>query len=131
MTTTETTPTRSTRRKLLRFVGHYVEMVAAMIIGMVVLAPLWPADWVARDDVHPVVMATNMTLAMGAWMAVRRHRWPLVVEMCAVMYLPFLALLLPHYLGALSGTALMVAGHVIMFPLMLVAMLWRRAEYWH
>jgi flagellar biosynthetic protein FliP len=25
----------------------------------------------------------------------------------------------------------MIAGHVIMFPLMLVAMLWRRSEYWH
>lgn len=102
-----------------------------MIIGMIVLAPLWPADRVARDDVHAVVMATNTTVAMGAWMAVRRHRWPLVGEMCAVMYLPFLALLLPYYLGALSGTALMVAGHMIMFPLMLVAMLWRRAEYRH
>jgi flagellar biosynthetic protein FliP len=51
--------------------------------------------------------------------------------MCAVMYLPFLALLVPYHLGALSGMALMMVGHMIMFPLMLVAMLWRRAEYWH
>ncbi|MCO1659399.1 hypothetical protein KDL28_30440 [Pseudonocardia sp. S2-4] len=128
---TTATATRPTHRKLARFLGHYVEMVAAMIIGMIVLAPLWPAEWVARDDVHAVVMATNMTVAMAAWMAVRRHRWAPIVEMCAVMYVPFLALLVPYWLGALSGSALMTAGHVIMFPLMLVAMLWRRSEYWH
>ena len=47
------------------------------------------------------------------------------------MYLPFVALLVPYWLGAISGGTLMVAGHVVMFPLMLAAMVWRRAEYWH
>jgi hypothetical protein len=132
MTTTAIThPTRSSARKLARFVGHYVEMVAAMVIGMVALDPLWPSDWLARTDVHAIVMATNMTIAMALWMRIRRHSWPRTVEMCAVMYLPFVALLVPYWLGVLSGSALMVAGHVIMFPLMLVAMLWRRSEYWH
>lgn len=132
MTTADTTaPTRSTGRKLARFAGHYVEMVVAMIIGMIALAPLWPAEWAARGDVHAVIMATDMTVAMAAWMAVRRHRWARIAEMCAVMYLPFLALLVPYWLGGLSATTLMVAGHVVMFPLMLAAMLWRRAEYWH
>lgn len=136
MTTTDltdqtTAPARSTGRKLARFLGHYVEMVVAMIVGMVVLDPLWPADWMARADVHAVVMATDMTVAMVAWMALRRHRWPRILEMAAVMYLPFLALLVPYWLGAVSPTALMVAGHVVMFPLMLAAMVWRRAEYWH
>jgi hypothetical protein len=132
MTTTETAhPTRSTGRKLARFVGHYVEMAASMVVGMVALGPLWPSDWLARADVDALVMATNMTVAMGLWMCIRRHSWPRTAEMCAVMYLPFVALLVPHWLGALSGSALMMAGHVIMFPLMLVAMLWRRAEYWH
>ena len=117
MTTTETAhPTRSTGRKLARFVGHYVEMAASMVVGMVALGPLWPSDWLARADVDALVMATNMTVAMGLWMCLRRHSWPRLV---------------PHWLGALSGSALMMAGHVIMFPLMLVAMLWRRAEYWH
>jgi flagellar biosynthetic protein FliP len=132
MRTSETAhPHRGAGRKLARFVGHYVEMVAAMIIGMVALGPLWPSDWLARADVDALVMATNMTVAMGLWMRIRRHSWPRTVEMCAVMYLPFVALLVPYWLGALSGHALMMAGHVIMFPLMLVAMLWRRSEYWH
>ena len=132
MTTTEITrPTRGNARKLARFAGHYLEMVAAMVVGMIALDPLWPADWLVRTDVHAVVMATNMTLVMGAWMLVRRHSWARTAEMCAVMYLPFVALLVPYWLGVMSGTALMIAGHVIMFPLMLAAMLWRRAEYWH
>jgi flagellar biosynthetic protein FliP len=129
MTTTETT--RTTTRKLVRFTGHYAEMVAAMIIGMVALGPLWPSAWLERADAGALVMATNMTVAMVLAMVIRRHAWPRIAEMAAVMYLPFAALLVPYWLGAISGTALMVAGHVIMFPLMLAAMVWRRAEYWH
>lgn len=135
MTTTPineiTRPARGTGRKLARFAGHYVEMVAAMIIGMIALNPLWPADWLARVEVEAIVMATDMTIAMALWMGIRRHSWPRIAEMCAVMYLPFVALLVPFWLEVLSGTALMVAGHVIMFPLMLAAMLWRRTDYWH
>jgi flagellar biosynthetic protein FliP len=118
-------------RKLARFIWHYVEMVIAMVIGMMAFAPLWPAAWVARADVHALVMATNMTIAMVAVMLLRRHSWPRIAEMAATMYLPFVVLLVPYWLDALSGTAVMVAGHVIMFPLMLAAMVWRRAEYWH
>jgi flagellar biosynthetic protein FliP len=130
-TSTGTTHLSTTGRKLARFVGHYVEMVAAMIVGMVALGPIWPSDWVARPDVHAIVMATDMTIAMALWMRIRAHSWPRIVEMSAVMYVPFLVLLVPYWLGALSGMGLMIAGHVIMFPLMLVAMLWRRSEYWH
>lgn len=133
MTATTGTAAETTRtgRKLARFAGHYLEMVVAMIIGMVVLGLLWPAGWLVRADVHALVMATNMTIPMALWMRVRRHSWPRIAEMSAAMYLSFAVLLVPHWLGALSGPALMTAGHVIMFPLMLAAMVWRRAEYWH
>ncbi|MEV6824214.1 hypothetical protein [Amycolatopsis sp. NPDC051102] len=128
MTTTGPT-TRTTTRKLARFTGHYAEMVAAMIIGMVALGPLWPS--IERPDVGALVMATDMTVAMVLAMLLRRHSWPRIAEMAAAMSLPFAALLVPYWLGAISGTTLMVAGHVLMFPLMLAAMVWRRAEYWH
>jgi flagellar biosynthetic protein FliP len=131
MTTTAITRPRSTARKVARFAGHYLEMVVAMIVGMVALDPLWPAGWLARADVHAVLMATDMTVAMALWMRIRRHSWARTSEMCAVMYLPFVALLVPYWLGLLSATGLMVAGHVVMFPLVLGAMLWRRADYWH
>ena len=128
---TRTEITRGTPRKLAEFVGHYLEMVVAMVVGMIALDPLWPAEWVARADVAAVAMATDMTVAMALWMRIRRHSWPRIAEMCAVMYVPFLALLVPYWLGVLSGMGLMVVGHAIMFPLMLAAMLWRRADYWH
>jgi hypothetical protein len=129
MTTTH--PTRSNTRKLVRFVGHYLEMVVAMIVGMVALAPLWPAEWVARPDVHVMTMAIDMTIAMALWMRIRRHSWPATAEMSAAMFLPFVVLLVPYWLGAMSAMTIMIAGHVIMFPLMLAVMVWRRAEYWH
>jgi len=126
-----TTHPRTSSRKLLRFVGHYVEMVVAMIVGMVALAPLWPAEWVARPDVHAMTMAIDMTVAMALWMRIRRHSWPRTAEMSATMFLPFAVLLVPYWLGAISAMTVMVAAHVIMFPLMLAVMLWRRADYWH
>jgi hypothetical protein len=129
MTTTQNT--RPTSRKLVRFAGHYVEMVVAMIVGMVALAPLWPSDWVARPDVHVMTMAIDMTIAMALWMRIRRHSWPRTAEMSATMFVPFVVLLVPYWFGAVSATTVMVAGHVVMFPLMLAAMLWRRADYWH
>ena len=132
MTATHSTATiRTPRQKLLRFAGHFVEMSAAMVVGMIAFAPLWPAAWLVRADVDALVMATNMTIGMVVWMRIRRHSWPRIVEMAAVMYLPFVALLVPYWMGLLSGTGLMIAGHVIMFPLMLAAMVWRRSEYWH
>jgi flagellar biosynthetic protein FliP len=130
-TTTATGPTRSTARKLARFAGHYLGMALAMAVGMVVLDPLWPSGLMTSPDLHALVMATDMTIGMALWMGIRRHPGARIAEMSAVMYLPFLALLVPYWLGALSGPALMIAGHVIMFPLMLVAMVWRRSEYWH
>jgi hypothetical protein len=129
--TTAAAPPRTTVRKLARFTGHYVEMVAAMLIGMMALHPLWPAAWLERADADALVMATDMTVAMTAAMLLRRHSWPRIAEMAAAMYLPFVALLVPFWLGAIGGGTLMIAGHVLMFPLMLAAMVWRRAEYWH
>uniref|UniRef100_UPI0031E0B266 hypothetical protein n=1 Tax=Saccharothrix mutabilis TaxID=33921 RepID=UPI0031E0B266 len=128
---TTTSPPRSTGRKLARFVGHYLEMVVAMLVGMMVLGMLWPASWTARVEVGALLMATDMTVAMALWMRIRKHSWPRVLEMSAAMYLPFVALFVPYWMDLMSGDALMVAAHVIMFPLMLVAMLWRRADYWH
>ncbi|GAA0246613.1 hypothetical protein GCM10010492_52680 [Saccharothrix mutabilis subsp. mutabilis] len=116
---------------MARFVGHYLEMVVAMLVGMMVLGMLWPASWTARVEVGALLMATDMTVAMALWMRIRKHSWPRVLEMSAAMYLPFVALFVPYWMDLMSGDALMVAAHVIMFPLMLVAMLWRRADYWH
>lgn len=75
-------------------------------------------------------MATNMTVAMVAWMRLRhRHGWPATLEMSAAMYLPFIVLFPPMWLGVLSAHAMLVLGHVLMLPAMAGVMLLRRDEY--
>lgn len=131
------TPARSARA--WRFVRHYLEMVVAMAVGMIVLAPAW--SWLFstlgvsalfhRPDLGALVMATDMTIAMSAWMRYRGHGWAPIAEMGAAMYLPFVVLFVPLWMGIISGGTLMVAGHVLMLPAMAVAMLLRLDEYTH
>lgn len=120
-----------------QFVRHFLEMAAAMIVGMVLLGPLWAlafADlgW-SELLAHPIgaalAMATSMTIGMSGWMIYRRHRWVSVAEMAAAMYLPFVVLFVPFWAGVLSGDGMLVAGHVLMVPAMLIAMLHRPDEY--
>ena len=131
--------THTTRRgpALRRFVGHYVEIVLAAVVGMAVLGPAesmlldaigW-AGLVASIEVAALVMATNMAVAAAAWMRFRGHGWPAVAEMAVAMYAPFVVLFPPLWLGALSATGLMVLGHVLMLFTIAAAMLRRRNEY--
>jgi len=120
-----------------RFVVHYLEMVVAMVVGMVALGPVEPfvlgvLGWsgaLDRTDVAAMVMATNMTVAMAAWMRWRGHTRGPIAEMAAAMYLPFVLLLVPLEMGAISESTLMVAGHVLMLVAMALAMLLRLDEY--
>jgi hypothetical protein len=126
-----TAVTQPTRRDHFRFARHYLEMVVAMLVGMFALAPLWPEGLTSHPAADALVMATDMSLGMAAWMAIRRHPWPRTAEMVAAMYAPFVVLLVPYFLGVLSGHGLMMGGHVAMFVTMLAAMWWRRGDYYH
>lgn len=133
-TTAVARPRNRTVRAHLRFAGHVVEMLLAMLVGMLALGPLWSfalPGLHGYPDAQALVMATNMSVGMAVWMKVRRHSWRRIAEMSAAMYLPFIVLLVPYWLGALSGGAVMTFGHVLMLPAMLAAMLWRRADYDH
>jgi hypothetical protein len=120
--------------QIFRFVGHYVEMVLAMFVGMGLLALPWMLIWPGMRD-YPVldtlVMAANMTIGMAAWMAIRGHDRRMIVEMSVAMVAPFVVLLAPHATGAITADTLMSAGHVLMFITMLAAMLLRRQVYTH
>jgi flagellar biosynthetic protein FliP len=99
---------------------------------MLALGPLWSLalpGLSAWPDAAALVMATNMSVGMAVWMGIRRHPGRHIAEMCAAMYVPFVALLVPYWAGVISGDALMMAGHVLMFPAMLAAMWWRRGDY--
>jgi hypothetical protein len=116
----------SARRRWLGFAGQYLEMVVAMVVGMTVLAPVWDAIWPAyadRPDTMALTMATDMTVAMVAWMAVRGHSRRGIALMSAAMVLPFAVLAVPYWAGVMPGSWLLPLGHLVMLPLMAVAML--------
>lgn len=125
------------RRAAWRFVVHYLEMVVAMILGMVVLYPLWTlatgdvaADsWIHRTDVDSLVMATTMAVPMAAWMHFRGHSAAPVIEMSLAMYAGFVVLFPLLWLGMLGSATVTTVGHVLMFVFMFAAMLLRRDEY--
>jgi hypothetical protein len=116
-----------------RFVRHFLEMLVAMIVGMALLMPLWGLAGLPvlgpYPELHALWMATTMTVGMSAWMAFRRHSWPAIAEMALAMYVPFVLLFLPYWAGVLSGEGVILAGHVLMLPAMVLAMLRRPAEY--
>jgi hypothetical protein len=134
----ETAPTAH-RRSRKKFALHFAEMVVAMAVGMLVLHPVWmfvldavgAAGLMHNPYTGALIMATNMTLAMSAWMKVRGHRWRPIAEMGAAMYVPFLVLFVPLALGLIGTGALMLWGHLLMLPAMAAAMLLRPHEYAH
>jgi hypothetical protein len=129
----------SHRLSAKKFVLHFAEMVVAMAVGMVVLHPLWmflldaldAAALMHNPYTGALIMATNMTVAMSAWMKFRGHRRRPIAEMGAAMYVPFLVLFVPLALELIDTGTLMLWGHLLMLPAMAVAMLLRPHEYAH
>lgn len=119
------------------FLRHYLEMVIAMFVGMVVLGAAergllalagleFPAH---RPELGALEMAFLMAVGMTVWMRYRGHGWIGTAEMAFVMFVPALVLIPLLWLGALSGDLLVLLEHVVMLPLMWLAMLRRRSEY--
>jgi flagellar biosynthetic protein FliP len=123
------------------FIRHYLEMVAAMLLGMVILGlpivgllALFGASLGEAEESAPaaylLVMAATMTAPMVAWMRHRGHGWMPCLEMAAAMFVPAFAAVALLASGALTDFhALMMIEHIAMFPLMLLVMLLRRREY--
>ena len=127
----------STRTSVGLFLRHFLEMVVAMMLGMAILGPLEsalldPVGWHAVravPELDALVMASNMTVAMVAWMRYRRHGRAATAEMAAAMYLPFVVLFPLLWVGLLSADGMLALGHLLMLPAMVGAMLRRRHEY--
>jgi hypothetical protein len=120
------------------FARHYLEMVAAMFVGMAVLGGLVNGALVLaglempdQAEVTSLEMATYMATGMVVWMRYRGHGWPSTLEMAGAMFVPALALFPLLWAGAISGDDLLMLEHVLMLPLMYVVMLRRRSEYTH
>ncbi|MEU7991346.1 hypothetical protein AB0B56_41525 [Streptosporangium canum] len=118
------------------FFRHYLEMIAAMFVGMAVLGAAVRAglalaglEFPARPEVAALEMAVDMSAGMIVWMRYRGHGWAATLEMAGSMIVPALALLPLLWTGVITGGALLVLEHVVMLPLMLLVMLRRRDEY--
>jgi hypothetical protein len=126
---------RATRTRWWVLVRHYVEMVLAMTVGMVVLGAVrdtlgWTVPFAEHPGTSFLLMATDMAIGMIVWMRIRRHGWPGTLEMSAAMYVP--AVLLPLvWTGLLGAMTFMVVAHVVMFLAMGAVLLRRRNEYAH
>jgi flagellar biosynthetic protein FliP len=95
MPRTAVLPARPTWRATLAtraFVVHYLQMLAAMIVGMVLLGPLSMLVPSVDAEMQALLMATSMTAGMTVWMLWRRHSWAGVAEMGLAMYLAFVVL---------------------------------------
>jgi hypothetical protein len=120
-----------------RFLRHYLEMVAAMLVGMVVLGAavrgvlaLAGREFPSRyPELAALEMAFYMSAGMVVWMRHRGHRWASTLEMAGAMFAPAVALFPLLWLGLIAGDDLLMLEHVGMFPLMYLVMRRRRDQY--
>lgn len=122
-----------------RFVRHFFEMVAAMIVGMAVLGGLvrlacvltGHEGFLEHVGATAPIMATNMTVGMVLWMRHCGHGWVPIAEMAAAMYVPLAVLLIPFWIGVLPDGAVLGPMHLLMLPAMWFVMARRNGEYVH
>jgi hypothetical protein len=109
-----------------RLPRHDLEMVTAMLAGMVILggalrgvlalaALRYPT---AFPEVAALEMAATMSAGMVAWMRHRGHRQASTLEMTGAMVAPTVVLVPLRWLGLLAGQALVVLEHLAMLLVM-------------
>ena len=119
------------------FTRHLLEMVVAMMAGMMVLGVAVGILGEPSGEVNLLVeygvMGVFMSAPMVAWMRYRGHTWSDGLEMTGAMLIPMFALVLPVELGVveLTGHSLMMLSHVAMIGGMVLLMLYRLDRYAH
>ncbi|MFI0485391.1 hypothetical protein [Actinomadura sp. 9N215] len=118
------------------FLRHYLEMIAAMVVGMAVLGiavrgllTLADLEFPGGAEWSSLEMAAEMSAGMVIWMRYRGHGWASSLEMTGAMVAPLAVLFPLLWLGAIPGDSLMLLEHLVMLPAMFLIMLRRRAEY--
>lgn len=127
---------RPWHRPAARFVLHYLAMLLAMLVGML-LFPLWTllvgslpeVAVLHRVEADSLAMAAVMSVPMVALMRWHGHRTALSVEMVLAMVAGFVVLFPPLWAGLIGEADVFWVGHVLMPLFMLAAMLLRRREY--
>jgi hypothetical protein len=102
------------RVRISPFWQHFLEMFAAMGVGMAVgvrvfLAIAGPSSYRQALLLYPVpslsAMALSMALPMVAWMLFRGHGWRNSAEMAAAMLVPAIPFIFLAWLHVIDGTA--------------------------
>jgi cytochrome bd-type quinol oxidase subunit 2 len=128
---------KSGRRHLSPFWRHFLQMLAAMGVGMIATGAIFLTIVGAKtwDEVitqYPtqalLAMAVGMTVPMVAWMVYRGMGWKNSYEMAAVMVLPVIPLLCLVWFDV-TKSAQCGAYCLLTVAAMLGLMLYRRAEY--
>jgi hypothetical protein len=124
-----------------RFTRHLLEMVVAMMAGMLVLGLALVVLGKPSGEVNLLaeygVMGAFMSAPMVAWMRYRGHSWSDGLEMTVAMLVPMFALVFPVELGVagyvpgLSEQSLPVLSHVAMIAGMAALMIYRWDRYEH
>jgi hypothetical protein len=128
------------KRHLFHFWRHFLEMSAAMWIGMVVGGVLFKAILAAfgttitevrlqYPELAVLVMGVNMTVPMVAWMRHRGHGWRSSGEMAAAMFAPAIPVIALLRADVIAFAAVCGLYCAVMMAAMLVLMLYRRSEY--
>ena len=129
-----------TERGGRRFLRHYLEMVAAMYVGMLglgavfalVLATAGTTVESARYDIpvlFALVMCFNMTLPMAGWMRHRGHAWNRVTEMAGAMVAPAIVAIGLFAAGVIAAGPVCPIECMGSLVTMLAVMLFRAEEY--
>jgi hypothetical protein len=131
------------RSRPIQFLLHYLEMLAVMVAGMMVLgsalvliASALGYGYTELENDAPALVLTGMAFSMSApmvwWMRFREHSWAATRAMAISMIAPSAAAIALLASGAVGDLdALLGVQHLAMLPGMAVAMLLHRGEYVH
>ena len=125
------------KRRVSPFWRHFMQMLAAMFVGMVGTGAIFLSivglkSWEAVTTEYPtqalLAMAVGMTAPMAAWMLYRGMGWKNTYEMSAAMVFPVIPFLLLVWFGVTKSAPCGVYC-AVMVVAMLGLMFYRRAEY--
>lgn len=130
---------RNSASKVGRFILHLLEMLLAMMAGMVILyflgdlIPAYSSLYFAfrsGTNLYELAMVVFMIVPMVAWMIVRGHGWRHGAEMAFAMFAPVAVIIVLRQVRADAYLPWLAdIGHMASFFGMIIAMLYRRGHY--
>jgi hypothetical protein len=131
------TPEARHKPRLTPFWRHFVEMIAAMVIGMIASGAIflsfvglktWDEVTIQYPTQALLAMAAGMSIPMVAWMLFRGMGWKNSYEMAAAMVLPVIPFLCLVWFN-ITKSAQCGPYCALTVVAMLVLMRYRRSDY--